>query len=82
MGIRRDGWDRYVGKQIGQWLDDVAAKSFIAENLDKLHQGTVTIPLPKGMGRVIMPNGSFNAATHVTLVPSGSGVKTAFPIIR
>jgi RHS repeat-associated protein len=63
----------------GQWLDDIAAEKFIAEHLDELANGAKTINLPKGIGRVIMPNGSFVPATKARLVPSKTGVITAYP---
>ncbi len=66
----------------GQWINDVKAEKFIADNLGKLKNGPVTVELPKGLGRVINPDGTFSTATHVRLVPSSSGVKTAYPIIK
>lgn len=68
-------------KPRGQWIDDLAAEEFIFNNLDKTKNGTVTIKLPPGLGRIINPDGSFSPATHARLVPSGAGVKTAYPII-
>ena len=70
------------GLMQGQWVDDVAAESFIARNLDKTKNGAVTLELPKGLGRVVNPDGTFSPATHARLVPSGSGVKTAYPLIE
>ncbi len=67
------------GHPQGQWLDDIAAEKFIAEHLDELANGAKTINLPKGIGRVIMPNGSFVPATKARLVPSKTGVITAYP---
>lgn len=67
------------GKPQGQWLDDAAAEEFIANNLSKLQNGAKNIELPQGLGRVINPDGTFTNATHARLVPSGSGVKTAYP---
>jgi RHS repeat-associated protein len=68
------------GMAQGQWLNNSSAENFIARNLDKLGNGAVTIPIPRGLGRVINPDGSFSPATHAKLVPSGSGVKTAYPL--
>ena len=70
------------GKPQGQWINDSAAESIISENLDKLSQGAITIEIPTGIGRVVNPDGTFSPATHARLVPSGSGVKTAFPLIK
>ena len=63
----------------GQWLDDAVAEKFIAERLDQLKNGAKTFKLPDGLGRIIYPDGTFKPATEVRLVPSKSGVKTAYP---
>lgn len=69
---------------IGQWLDDVAAEDFIARHLSQLGQGARDIPIPNsvgGIGRVFKSGtGELVEVTHIRLVPSGSGVDTAFPI--
>ena len=70
-----------TGTSIGQWVDDVAAEAFISENLHQLNNGAKTIKLPEGIGRVVNPDGTFTPATHARLVPSKSGVVTAFPLI-
>lgn len=68
-----------TGRSLGQWTDDLGAEKFVADHLGELTQGTKTIPLPKGLGRMVNPDGTFSPATNATLVPSKSGVKTAFP---
>ena len=68
-------------KTRGKGWYELAAEEFIFNNLDKTKNGTVTIKLPPGLGRIINPDGSFSPATHARLVPSGAGVKTAYPII-
>lgn len=66
----------------GQFLNNQKAAQFILENISKTVNGAVNIPIPKGFpARVIMPDGTFKTATHIRLVPSGSGVKTAYPLI-
>lgn len=71
------------GMAQGQFLDNQKAAQFIIDNLDKTTKGAVSIPIPKNFpARVIMPDGSFKAASHIRLVPSGSGVKTAYPLIQ
>lgn len=70
------------GKPVGQWLNNAAAERFIAERLGQLKNGAQTFDLPPGLGRVVNPNGTFSAASKARLVPSGSGVKTAFPLIE
>lgn len=62
---------------IGRW----AAEDLIANQLNQLNNGAITIPIPEGLGRVINPDGTFSIATHARLVPSRSGVKTAYPLI-
>ena len=70
------------GKPVGQWLDNTAAEKFIADRVGQLGQGARTFDLPTGLGRVVNPDGTFSAATKARLVPSGSGVKTAYPLIE
>ncbi|MBW3518533.1 hypothetical protein [Flavobacterium sp. NKUCC04_CG] len=66
----------------GQFLNNQKAAQFILDNVSKTLNGAVNIPIPKGFpARIIMPDGTFKAATHIRLVPSGSGVKTAYPLI-
>jgi len=66
----------------GQFLNNQEAAKFILDNVGKTANGAVTIPIPKGFpARVIMPDGTFEAATHIRLVPGGGGVKTAYPLI-
>ena len=67
------------GRPVGQWLDDAAAEQFIAGKLPELSQGAKTFDLPPGFGRQINPDGTFSPANRVTLVPSKTGVKTAYP---
>jgi len=67
----------------GQFLDDQAAANFIQKNLSKTANGVVDIPIPRNFpARVIFPDGSIGAPTHIRLVPGGNGVKTAFPLIK
>lgn len=70
------------GRPVGQWLDNDAAEHFIAERLDDLKNGAKTFDLPPGLGRIIHPDGTFTVATKARLVPSGSGVKTAYPSLE
>jgi hypothetical protein len=70
------------GKPVGQWLNNAKAEQFIADRLGQLKNGAQTFDLPKGLGRVVNPDGTFSEATKARLVPSGSGVKTAFPLIE
>lgn len=66
----------------GQFLNNQKAAQFILNNISKTMNGAVNVPIPKNfLARVIMPNGTFKAATHIRLVPGGSGVKTAYPLI-
>jgi RHS repeat-associated protein len=68
-------------KEVGQFLDESAAEKIIGDNLGNLKNGAINVPIPSGVGRVIMPNGSFKPATQMRIVPSGSGVSTAYPIL-
>ncbi|MDQ6804441.1 MAG: hypothetical protein M3065_05645 [Actinomycetota bacterium] len=67
------------GQPVGQFLDDAAAERFIAAHVDQLGQGARSFDAPEGLGRIINPDGTFTPATRIRLVPSGSGVKTAYP---
>ncbi|APG64574.1 hypothetical protein LPB136_03975 [Tenacibaculum todarodis] len=71
-------------KAIGQWLDDAAAESFIARHLSQLSNGARDIPIPSSLqniGRVFRKgDGAIFTPTHIRLVPSGSGVYTAYPV--
>jgi hypothetical protein len=64
----------------GQFLDNQAAARFIQDNLARTRNGAVSLPVPEGFpARVIMPDGSFAAPSTIRLVPSGKGVKSAYP---
>ena len=66
------------GMPQGQFLDDQVAARFIQDNLGKLGNGPVSLPVPQGFpARVIMPDGSFVSPNTIRLVPGGKGVKTA-----
>ena len=66
----------------GQFLDNQKAARFILDNLGRTTNGAVNIPIPRGFpARLIMPDGTFKAATHIRLVPGGRGVRTAYPLI-
>ncbi|QIK54263.1 RHS repeat-associated core domain-containing protein [Dysgonomonas sp. HDW5B] len=70
------------GMAQGQFLNNQKAAEFILDNVGKTANGAVNIPIPKGFpARVIMPDGAFQSATHIRLIPGGSGVKTAYPLI-
>ncbi|SEK54599.1 DUF6443 domain-containing protein [Parapedobacter koreensis] len=70
------------GMAQGQFLDNQKAAQFILDNVGKTANGAVNIPIPKGFpARIIMPDGTFKAATHIRLVPGGGGVKTAYPLV-
>jgi RHS repeat-associated protein len=67
------------GRAVGQWINDAAAENFIAKHLPELKTGAASFDLPEGVGRMVNPDGTFSPATRARLVPSGSGVKTAYP---
>ena len=71
---------RGSGQAQGQFLDNQAAARFIQDNLDKIGNGAVSLPLPKNFpARIINPDGTFSVPSTIRLVPGGKGVKTAFP---
>ncbi len=72
---------RGSGNSQGQFLDNQAAAKFIQNNLHKLSNGSIELPMPTGFrARVINPDGTFSPATKIVLVPGRDGVKTAYPI--
>jgi RHS repeat-associated protein len=67
-----------TGTPQGQWTDDGKAADFLANvKVD----GPASIPIPDGMGRVIMPDGTIINAKHAVVVPSAFGFRTAYPFI-
>ena len=71
---------KYSGVALGQFLDDAAAEEFIASHLPGLTQGPRNFDSPSCLGRVINPDGTFTTANKIRIIPSGSGVKTAYPM--
>jgi len=69
---------RSTGNNQGQWLNNEKASEFIYSK-GNLTEAT-TFDLPAGMGQVITPSGEIIKATKVIIVPSKTGVKTAYPI--
>lgn len=69
-----------TGRAQGQWLNNDAAAKFLAEQRPKLN-GPASVRIPRGLGRVVNPDGSFSPASRATLVPSANGgFRTAYPI--
>lgn len=72
---------RSTGNEQGQWLDNDAAAEFL-RGVHLPDAGPRSVPLPEGLGQVIMPDGSIVEARGVTIVPSNNGlIKTAYPIV-
>ncbi|ADO71749.1 hypothetical protein [Stigmatella aurantiaca] len=70
---------RSLGHQIGQWTDDQAAAAFIA-NVAKRGPGVHDVPLPTGLGRSFLADGSELATDMARVVVKSNGaVRTAFP---
>jgi RHS repeat-associated protein len=69
-----------TGEPQGQWLNNQAAADFLAAQRPGI-QGPVTVPIPPGMGQVILPDGRIVPATHADLVPHpDGGYRTAYPV--
>ena len=71
------------GTPQGQWLDNQKA----ADLIEKAHgpfgpKGDLRISIPEGLGQVIMPDGSIQAATRALIIQNSKtgGIRTAFPI--
>ena len=66
-----------TGTPQGQWLDNSAAADFLSSlGLD----GPVSVQIPDGLGQLVMPDGSTSPANWATVVPSNTGLRTAYPI--
>ncbi|HXH77560.1 DUF6531 domain-containing protein [Nocardioides sp.] len=75
------GRARGTGNSQGQWMDNEAAASFL-KSVNVPGAGPYSVRLPKGLGRVIHPDGSIVEAGAATIVPNGTGgIKTAYPIV-
>lgn len=71
---------RSTGKPQGQWLNNQAAADLMAGQKAAGLDGPVSVPIPEGLGQVIMPNGAVVPATRATLVPGPNGFVTGYPI--
>jgi len=71
-----------TGQGQGQWLDNAAAARLL-QSASNPTAGPRSIPIPPGLGRVILPSGQIVPATHATLVPlpGGNGYRTAYPVV-
>jgi hypothetical protein len=70
---------RSLGHQVGQWTDDKAAATFIAD-VAKRGPGVHDVPLPKGLGRSFLADATelVTDMARVVVKPNGA-VRTAFP---
>lgn len=69
-------------RQQGQWLNNEIAAEWIFDNRNFINGPFTDLPLPKGLGQVILPDGTVTPATHARIVPLPDGtVRTAFPIV-
>ena len=67
-----------TGVPQGQWLDNAQA----AEYLNSLGlDGPASVRIPESLGQVILPNGTVVPAQWASVVPSSTGIRTAYPII-
>lgn len=70
---------RSLGHQVGQWTDDKAAADFIAD-VAKRGAGVHDVPLPRGLGRSFLPDGTELTTDMARVVVKSNGtVRTAFP---
>ena len=69
---------RALGPQ-GRWLENDKAAEYLSQFQGKL-SGPTTIPLPPGLGQIMNADGSVVPAVQAILVPSATGLKTAYPI--
>ncbi|GAA1081968.1 hypothetical protein [Nocardiopsis composta] len=75
-----------TNKPQGQWLDDQKASDLIKKSYNPkgpFAPDDQVFEIPKGMGQVIMPDGSIKEATHFLVVLRKDGTfKTGYPILR
>ncbi len=69
---------RALGPQ-GRWVDNEEAAQFLSQFEGKL-TGPTTVALPPGIGQIVNADGSVASAARATLVPSPTGLRTAYPI--
>ncbi|NEW04688.1 hypothetical protein GK047_01470 [Paenibacillus sp. SYP-B3998] len=62
----------------GQWLNNEQAADFL-HSLGSISE-VIDVDIPTGLGQIITPSGEIISATRARIVPSGTGIKTAFPI--
>ncbi|MGW9122029.1 putative T7SS-secreted protein [Streptomyces sp. NPDC055663] len=73
---------RSTGNEQGQWLDNPDVVEFLKAHHDP-NGGVREVPIPKGLGQVIKPDGKIVEPTHVRLVPMPDGsYRSAFPIVK
>jgi hypothetical protein len=70
---------RSLGHQVGQWIDDVKGAEFIA-GVARRGPGIHDVPLPPGLGRSFLADGTELQANmaRVVVKPNGA-IRTAFP---
>nr|WP_257454672.1 hypothetical protein [Archangium lipolyticum] len=69
-----------TGTPQGQWIDNEAAARYLKDVRSGL-EGPAVIPIPEGMGQVIMPDGSILPVRHALVVPTvRGGIETAYPV--
>ncbi|MGB8451369.1 MAG: hypothetical protein WCD89_03465, partial [Anaerocolumna sp.] len=69
---------RNTGNNQGQWLDNQKTAEYL-KSLGDIKEPT-TVSIPEGLGQVITQTGEIVPATKAVVVPSASGIKTAYPI--
>lgn len=68
-----------TGNNQGQWLDNQEAAEYL-KSLGDITKPT-TVSIPKGLGQVITSTVEIVPATKAIVVPSATGIKTAYPIL-
>ncbi len=71
-----------TGQEQGVWLDDAAAAEYLGVVVPYITEPSY-IPIPPGMGAVVLPNGTVQPVTSARVLPKPSGgIDTAFPVLR
>lgn len=61
--------------------DAISYNDYLNEFNGNWIKETTTVSIPEGLGQVITPTGEIVPATKVIVVPSATGIKTAYPIL-
>ncbi|MCE9669616.1 hypothetical protein LY474_17615 [Myxococcus stipitatus] len=74
------GRARGTGDAQGQWLNNQKAADFLSQ-VKLSGKDVQRVQIPEGLGQVIRPDGAIVPANWANVVPSRTGILTAYPIL-